>query len=402
MNTNLSVTFCGVQFPNPFVVASSPCTDSKEMIARAFEAGWGGVVLKTTSTAETEVDMVYPIISGFRQGTRLLGLHNIDLISERCADLWAEDIRSLKRDYPDRVVIGSIVGDSKADWQYLAQVTAQAGADIIECSLSCPQGSAIEGEEITLGSMVSQDPHLTQKVAGWIKSAVPDTPIVVKLTSGVTDLTAMVHAVQASGADGVCLIDSVEAVAGVDLDTLEPMPSVQGYSAHGGYSGRAIKPIALRCVADAAQASSLPISGVGGVYSWRDAVEYLLLGATTVQVCTAVMEMGFDIVGPMKEGLSQWLAGKGFESVQQVIGLALPRLVEHEKLPRGVTVRARIDLTKCIGCRRCYIACRDGGHQAIEWNAVEKQPQVNDAHCVGCGLCPQVCPVPKCIALVNA
>jgi len=309
---NLSVDFCGVRFLNPFVLAAAPTTDSAEMVARGFENGWAGAVLKTTSTVETEVSIAYPIMSSLNREGKMIGLHNIDLISERHIDQVAEDVRQLKRAYPRHAVIGSIVGNTREEWQFLAQKMAEAGADLIECSLSCPQGSMLEDETNPLGSMVSQDPRLTKKVAEWIKEAVPNTPVYIKLTSGVTDLVGIVRAVKASGADGICLIDSVEGILGVDLETLEPLPSVQGYSSHGGYSGRAIKPIALRCVADAAKACELPIAGVGGIYDWRDALEFLLLGATTVQVCTAVMELGFGIASEMADGLQHWLSRKGF------------------------------------------------------------------------------------------
>jgi dihydropyrimidine dehydrogenase (NAD+) subunit PreA len=398
MSVDLSIDFCGVHFLNPFVLAASPSTDSSEMIARAFEQGWAGAVLKTTSTQETEVSIAYPIMSSLKRGGRMIGLHNIDLISERHAEEVAKDIRWLKQAYPHRVVISSIVGSSKAEWQQLARQMAEAGADLIECSLSCPQGSMIKDENNSLGSMVSQDPRLTRTVAEWIKEAVPGTPAYIKLTSVVTDLASIVQAVVASGADGLCLIDSVDGILGVDLESLEPLPSVHGYTSHGGFSGRAIKPIALRCVADAAQACSLPIAGVGGIYDWRDATEFLLLGATIVQVCTAVMELGFGIVGEMTDGLRRWMDRKGFSDLHQVIGLTLPRLVDHGDLPHNIPVRASIDIQRCIGCGICYVACRDGGHQAIAWNDV-RQPYVLDDRCVGCGFCPQVCPIPDCIQI---
>jgi dihydropyrimidine dehydrogenase (NAD+) subunit PreA len=399
MSSDLPVEFCNVRFINPFVVASSPSTDSVDMISRAFDAGWAGVVIKTIPAPGSAESIAYPIIASLKHGRYLAGFHNIDLFSEQSLEQWAENVRYLKQHYPDRVVIASIVGDTKEEWQHMAREMAAAGADIIECSLSCPQGSALEGETNTMGSMISQDPHLTEKVARWIKDAVPDTPITVKLTSGVTDLTEIVQAVERSGADGVCLIDSVEALVGVDLDTLEPMPSVQGYTTYGGYTGRGIKPIALRSVANAAKGANLPISGVGGIYNWRDAAEFLLLGATIVQVCSAVMEKGFDIVSSMTDGLGKWMETKGFQEVEQIVGLSLPRIVEHDKLPRGIEIRAHIDQETCIGCQRCFIACRDGGHQAISWNSETRRPSVDVGRCVGCGLCPQVCPVPGCITL---
>ncbi len=400
MSVDLSVDFCGVHFLNPFILAAAPTTDSAEMVMRGFENGWAGAVLKTTSTKETEVSIAYPIMSSLRRDGKMIGLHNIDLISERHVEIVAEDVRFLKKSYPDHIVIGSIVGSTKEEWQYLARRLAGAGADLLECSLSCPQGSMIDDEIKPLGSMVSQDPRLTTKVSEWIKAAVPDTPVYIKLTSGVTDLLGIVRAVKASGADGVCLIDSVEGILGVDLETLEPLPSVQGFSSHGGYSGRAIKPIALRCVADAAGACDLPISGVGGVYDWRDALEFILLGATTVQVCTAVMERGFGLAAELVDGMSRWMERKGYASIPELVGLTFPRLVDHEALPHHIEVRANIDLNRCIGCGLCYVACRDGAHQAIIWNE-SRQPYVDKQKCVGCGFCPQVCPVDECITIRN-
>ena len=226
MKANLSTQFCGVHFVNPFTLAASPCTDSAEMIGRAFEAGWAGAVLKTTSTEAEEVSIAYPIMSSLNREGRMIGLHNIDLISERHIDRVAEDVRLLKREFPQRVVIGSIVGSSKADWQDLARQMAAAGADMLELSVSCPQGSMVEDEVEPMGFMISQDPRLTEKITRWVKEAAPRPPAYVKLTSGVTDLGRMVKAVEAGGAEGVCLIDSVEGLIGIDLNTLEPLLSL--------------------------------------------------------------------------------------------------------------------------------------------------------------------------------
>jgi dihydropyrimidine dehydrogenase (NAD+) subunit PreA len=398
MNVNLGVRFCGVPFINPLTLASSPCTDAAEMIARGFQAGWAAAVFKTTSVETEEVSIAYPIMSSLHRGGRMVGLHNIDLISDRHIEAVTADVRVLKREFPDRVVIGSIEASTQAEWRYLAQEMAAAGADLIECGLSCPQGTILEGETSSVGSLISQDPHLTQKVARWVKEAVPNTPVYVKLTSVVADMGQMARSVAASGADGLCLIDSVAGIIGVDLETLEPQPSVGGFTSVGGYTGRAIKPVALRCIADAAQASKLPIAGVGGIYDWRDAAEFFLLGATVIQVCTAAMEQGFGIAGEILDGLTRWMARKDFTDLTQVIGRALPRVVDHERLPHGISVRARIAPARCIGCGRCYVACNDGGHQAIVWNAA-RQPVVDEDKCYGCGLCPEVCPVPQCITM---
>jgi dihydropyrimidine dehydrogenase (NAD+) subunit PreA len=218
------------------------------------------------------------------------------------------------------------------------------------------------------------------------------------LSPGVTDITSIARAVERGGGDGICAIDSVEAIAGIDLDTLSPLPSVQGYSSRGGYTGRAIKPVGLKCVADIAQSVDLPITGVGGIYDWRDALEYISLGASTLQVCTAVMHLGFRIVRDLCDGLERWMSTHGYERIDQIVGLSLPKVVDHEMLPRGSKMLSKVEQELCIGCGLCYVACRDGGHMAIDFGP-ERIPIVLEDACVGCGLCAQVCPVPACIEI---
>jgi len=397
MKDILRTSFCGVALDSPFLLAASPCTDTAEMLARSFESGWAGAVLKTTSMPEQEVNIAYPIISGRTDGGKLLALHNIDLISEQHAPAVAQTIRALKAEYPEKVVIASIEGSTKADWELLAGMLGAAGADMIECGLSCPQGTVLQDEE-TVGWMISQDPSLTKKVVGWVKAAAPRTPVYPKLTSTVTDLVGIARAAAAGGADAICVIDSVEAIIGVDLQTLSPLPSVGGFSSHGGYTGRAIKPIALRCVADVAKEVDVPVSATGGIYDWRDAAEFLLLGASVLQVCTAAMEEGFGIVEDLKVGLTRWLEGKGCSSIREIVGCSLPYLKSHDQLPHDIVVRSQIDLDRCIGCGRCYVSCRDGGHQAIRFPE-DRKPSVDDDKCVGCGLCVLVCPVAGCIEI---
>jgi dihydropyrimidine dehydrogenase (NAD+) subunit PreA len=395
---DLRVEFCGVSFKNPFMLAASPSTDCREMIARGFEAGWGGAVLKTTSVESEEVSIAYPIMASLEPGNRMVGLHNIDLISERHIDTVAQDVIWLKERFPNHRVAMSIVASTREEWNTLIRQAEEVGADLVELSISCPQGSMLEDEQEADGWMISQDARMTEKVTRWAKESAPRVPIYVKLSPAVTDIAAIARAVEQGGGDGICAIDSVEAVIGVDLQTLSPLPSVQGYSSHGGYTGRAIKPIALRCVADIASAVQVPISGVGGIYSWRDALEFLLLGATTVQVCTAVMLKGFRIVTDLHDGMARWLEEAGYSSPSEVIGLSLPCLTEHDELPHGIDVVSRINHDLCIGCGLCHVACEDGGHQAIDFGGGRK-PLVDDEACVGCGLCAQVCPVPGCISI---
>jgi dihydropyrimidine dehydrogenase (NAD+) subunit PreA len=380
------------------MLAAAPSTDSKEMVARGFEAGWAGAVLKTTSVESEEVSIAYPIMSSLQPGSGMVGLHNIDLISERHIGTVVEDVVWLKERFPEHRVVVSLVASSRQEWVDLVRQAEDAGADLIELSISCPQGSMIEGDYEPDGSMVSQDARLTEMVTEWGKEAAIRVPVYVKLSSAVTDITEIARAVERGGGDGICAIDSVEGVVGVDLDTLSPLPSVGGYSSHGGFTGPAIKPVALRCVSDVAKAVRLPISGVGGIETWRHALEFLLLGATTIQVCTAVMLNGFRIVDDLSDGVARWLADRGYGSPGEIVGLSLPRLTGHDDLPHGLNVVSNIDETLCIGCGRCFVACEDGGHQAIEFGA-DREAVVDEEACVGCGLCAQVCPVPGCIVI---
>ena len=332
MASNLSIEFAGIKFPNPFVLAPAPCTDNAEMVARAFDAGWGGAVLKTTSVESEVVELVYPMLAGLDfEGRRVVGLENIDLISERHIDRVEQDVRDLKRAYPDRVVGASIMGARKEHWQELAARLEAAGADFIECSFSCPHGMPERG----MGSTIGQDAQLTERTARWVKEAAGRVPVVIKLTPLVADIVHIAKAVKRSGADAICAINTVKCLIGVDLDTFVPYPQVGGKSTYGGYSGAAIKPIALRCVAEIAKGVDLPITATGGVCTWRDAVEFLICGASTVQICTEVMKRGFGIINELVDGLSGYLERKGFSSPRELVGLALPNIVEHSQLPRA-------------------------------------------------------------------
>ena len=303
---DLRVDFCGVPFENPFILAASPSTDNREMTARGLETGWAGAVLKTTSLESEEVSIAYPIMSGIRPGAGLVGLQNTDLLSERHIHEIAEDIAWLKQRLPEKRIIASLMGSTRSEWRELVTISEQAGADMIEASISCPQGAELEGEQ-TQGWMVSQDARQTEMVTHWVVEASKNIPVYVKLSPSVTDIRSIGRAVELGGGNGICAIDCLEGIGGIDLATFSPLPSVQGKGTRGGYSGRAIKPVGLRVVADLAGAVKIPISGVGGIYDWRDALEYLLLGAGTVQVCTAVLQRGFGMINPLTDGLNRWL-----------------------------------------------------------------------------------------------
>jgi dihydropyrimidine dehydrogenase (NAD+) subunit PreA len=400
---NLAVDFCGVRFPNPFVLAAAPPTDSAEMIARGFDAGWGGAVVKTLGLEHVEVNLVSPMMDGLRyEDKNLIGLENIDLISNRKLNEVLPEVADLKKRYPDRIVIVSMMASTEAEWKEIARRVEGCGVDMIECSFSCPHGMPERG----MGSAVGQDAELTYERAKWVADAVK-IPVLIKLTPNVTDMRPIAQKVKEAGAAGVTCINTVKGLLGFDIDSWSARPVVDGRSTMGGYSGPAIKPIALRFVADVAKDVGIPVSGVGGVVTWKDAVEFMLAGAGTVQVCTAVMRYGYDIVEEMVEGLALYLEDRCLSSPADLIGRGLPSLVAHEALSREWKVVSRVDGGLCVGCGACVIACRDGGHQALCFSearrgtALERVPVTDDDKCIGCGLCPSVCPVPGCIVMAR-
>ena len=423
----LNITFCGVKAPNPFWLASAPPTNSEYQVRRAFDAGWGGAVWKTlghepivnTSSRYGAIDY---------DGRKILGLNNIELITDRTLDVNLKEIARVKKAHPENALFVSLMVESSQDaWHDITRRTQDAGADGIELNFGCPHGMSERG----MGSAVGQVPDYACMITEWVKE-VASIPVMVKLTPNVGDITSVGRAAVRGGADALSLINTINSIMGVDLDTLAPKPAVRGAGSHGGYCGPAVKPVALNMVNSLARdpAIKVPISGIGGIQAWQDAAEFLLLGASSVQVCTAVMHYGFRIVEPLKSGLLEWMRSKGYERISDFVGKSAHRIKSWGDLDLNYKVVAEIDQHKCIHCGLCYIACEDGAHQSIRWDRVPMPDFVkangHDAHvvrsggvdvmpgcggdivnlftikqdtCVGCNLCSLVCPVSECISM---
>ena len=400
---DLSTNFLGIKSPNPFWLASAPPTDKAYNVERAFEAGWGGVVWKTLGEACPPVVNV----NGPRYGAiwgpdrKLLGLNNIELITDRDLEVNLREITEVKKRWPDRALIASImVPCDEESWKAILPRVEDTGADGIELNFGCPHGMSERG----MGAAVGQVPEYIQMVAEWCKHY-SNMPVIVKLTPNITDIRYPARAAKAGGADAVSLINTISSIVSVDLDNFAPMPTIDGKGSHGGYCGPAVKPIALNMVAEIArdpETQGLPISGIGGVQTWRDAAEFIALGCGTVQVCTAAMTYGFKIVEEMAEGLSDWMDEKGYATIADFQGRAVPNVTDWQYLNLNYVTKARIDQDLCIKCGRCHIACEDTSHQAIT-SMVDGQRyfEVMDDECVGCNLCVNVCPVDDCITMVE-
>ncbi len=396
---DLTTDFVGIKSPNPFWLASAPPTDKEYNVRRAFEAGWGGVVWKTLGEAGPPIVNV----NGPRYGAiwgadrRLLGLNNIELITDRPLEVNLREIKAVKRDYPDRAMIVSLMVPCEEEaWKAILPLVEETGADGVELNFGCPHGMSERG----MGSAVGQVPEYITMVTRWVKQNTR-MPCIVKLTPNITDIRKPAQAALAGGADAVSLINTINSITSVDLDLFAPEPTIDGKGAHGGYCGPAVKPIALNMVAEIARSpemANLPISGIGGVTTWKDAAEFMALGAGNVQVCTAAMTYGFKIVQEMISGLSQFMDEKGLEHTSQLVGRAVPNLSDWQHLNLNYVTKARIDPDLCIQCGRCYAACEDTSHQAIAVSD-DRVYSVKDDECVACNLCVNVCPVEHCITM---
>ncbi len=392
---DLTTNLAGIKSPNPFWLASAPPTNSGYQVMKAFDEGWGGAVWKTLGVPVVNVSSRYGSVN--YRDKRMVGFNNIELITDRPLKDNLREIEEVKKYFPNNAVVASLMVETKEQWHQIVKDVQNAGADGIELNFGCPHGMCERG----MGSAVGQEPAVLQTIVEWVME-VAKVPVIVKLTPNITDITEPALAAVKGKADAISLINTIQSLIGVDIDNFVPYPIVDGKSTNGGYCGPAVKPIALNMLKNCAQAPgmNLPISGIGGIENWRDTVEYMLLGATNVQICTAVMHFGFGIIRDLTSGLERYMDEKGFKTTAEMVGKALPNVKTWENLNLKYKVTASIDKDKCVECQLCYTACEDGAHQAIGLpKDGSRVPYIIEDNCVGCNLCSLVCPVEDCITM---
>ncbi len=388
---DLSIDFCGKKFKNPFLLSSSPVSNSAEMVARSFEAGWAGVVFKTLNSDRIRIIHPSPRMHCINYGSkREIAVQNVEMISDRPLKHNLMDFLYLKKKYPDNILIASIMGFSQDEWVYLAKAAQDNGADMLELNFSCPH-MTVEGA----GHKVGQAFHLIEQFTAAVKQNVT-IPAIAKMTPNITDMNEPALFAQNGGADAIAAINTVRGISGVGLDDWVPKPNVFGKGAISGTSGPAVKPIGLNFIATMAQCQDLhlPLSGIGGIETWIDALEYIVLGSSTIQVTTGIMHYGYGIVQDMIEGLSDCMAERGIKRVADLVGKALPNLHDTDQFDlerQGIT---QYDTDLCIGCGQCYTVCNDAAGQAVEWDSADRRPRLIEDKCLSCMLCQFVCPVP--------
>lgn len=386
MSATLQTNILGIDFENPFLLASAPPTALIESIDIAFEMGWGGAVLKTITPDDLEMIEASPRYAVLQDKKDIIGLQNIELLSHKTIKYWCDGIKFLKQKYPRKVIIASIMAPvNKRAWQDLVRTLNDTPADAFELNFSCPHGMPEKG----IGMAIGTDEHISAEITKWVKE-VSKKPVFVKLSPNVSNIVEIALAVEKAGADGLAAINTVQGFMGFDLETLKPVLNVNGKTTFGGCSGPMVRPIGLRCVAQIRQASALPILGQGGISTWQDAVQYMLVGSDAVQVCTEVMLNGYKVIGPMLKGLKNYLEEKGFKDIRELKDRAISSICAHKDLPKTPLAYPQIDHTKCGRCGKCVSICMESEHQALQLN--DGNVLVDKNRCVGCGLCRFVCP----------
>ncbi|MDU4860895.1 MAG: NAD-dependent dihydropyrimidine dehydrogenase subunit PreA [Terrisporobacter othiniensis] len=386
---DLSIEFCGVKCENPFFLSSSPVDNCYEMCAKALETGWGGVVFKTLGFfIPTDCSPRFDALR--KESTEFVGFKNMEQISEHPLEESLEALKMLKTNYPTKVIVASIMGENEKEWEELARLVTEAGADMIECNFSCPQMTSH-----AMGSDVGQNPELVKTYCEAVARG-SKLPILAKMTPNIGDMNIPAIASMEGGAAGISTINTIKSVTGIDFDKMIGLPIVNGKSSISGYSGKAVKPIALRFIQQMRtneKLKNVPISGIGGIETWKDALEFIVLGASNLQVTTAVMQYGYRIVEDMISGLSYFMEERGIDKLEDLVGIANCNIIPAEDIDRTFVIYPEIDKDKCLGCGRCYVSCFDGGHQAYTYNEETREISLNKDKCVGCHLCSLVCPV---------
>jgi len=386
---DLSIEFCGVKCENPFFLSSSPVDNCYEMCAKALETGWGGVVFKTLGFfIPTDCSPRFDALR--KESTEFVGFKNMEQISEHPLEESLEALKMLKTNYPTKVIVASIMGENEKEWEELARLVTEAGADMIECNFSCPQMTSH-----AMGSDVGQNPELVKTYCEAVARG-SKLPILAKMTPNIGDMNIPAIASMEGGAAGISTINTIKSVTGIDFDKMIGLPIVNGKSSISGYSGKAVKPIALRFIQQMRtneKLKNVPISGIGGIETWKDALEFIVLGASNLQVTTAVMQYGYRIVEDMISGLSYFMEERGIDKLEDLVGIANSNIIPAEEIDRTFVIYPEIDKDKCLGCGRCYVSCFDGGHQAYTYNEETREISLNKDKCVGCHLCSLVCPV---------
>ena len=390
MPSTLKVNFAGVAMPNPFMLSSAPPTTNVEMVARCFEAGWGGAVLKTLAYQVSQAQNVNPRITAVRSAdNEILGFTNFELGSPKTIEKWAKDTEWLKKHFPEHGVWVSLLhteGLVEAQWREVTRMFDEAGADGFELNFSCSHGMAESGG----GAAIGGNEEMIRKVTGWVREETLK-PVMTKLPAIVQDIPGKAKAAQEAGADAIASINTLNSLPGIDIHSFVPYPSVDGRSAFQGLSGAAIKPVALRTVAQIADSVQIPVSGIGGISNWKDAVEFIAVGASSLQVCSAVMYHGYRIINDLNAGLLNYMEEMGFESINDFCKKALPHIFRHNDLNRAYKLYSSPDPETCIGCGRCVAVCQDSAYSAIHLDE-NRIAVVDREKCDGCGLCYGICP----------
>lgn len=387
LTADLSMEFCRVKCENPFFLSSSVVASGYEMCANALRAGWGGIVYKTIGFIKP--DEVSPRFDAIgKESTPFVGFKNLEQISDHPLKENLEILRKLKEDFPTKIIVSSIMRSTEEEWTELARLSEEAGCDIIECNFSCSQ---MVGEG--LGSDVGQNPKLVRAYTSAAKRGTK-LPVLAKMTPNIGNMEVPAIAAKEGGADGIAAINTVKSLTRIDLDTMVSFPSVNGKCSVSGYSGKAVKPIALRFIHDMAvcpELSGMPLSGIGGIESWHDALEFIALGCENIQITTAVMQYGYRIIDDLISGTKAYLKAHRMSLLSELTGSALKNVVPADDLDRGTVVYPLFSKERCVGCGRCYISCMDGGHQAIVIGE-NRKPHLTGGKCVGCLLCSLACP----------